>query len=94
APLERKSARQQTRPYRGCQASGMGADTKCRYRTPGPGAYDVRKASRQCLKVAPSSSFGGTLNQIDREKTGPLKVVRDKNYVPGPCSYAIEAENQ
>eukprot|EP00752_Nemacystus_decipiens_P004074 g3729.t1 len=65
-----------------------------KYRTPGPGAYDVRKASSQYLKNAPAVAFGGALNRVDREKTGPLKVLGDKEFVPGPCSYAIEAEQQ
>lgn len=60
----------------------------------GPGAYDVRKASRQCLKSAPVVAFGGSLNKVDRQKTGPLKVLGDKDFVPGPCSYAVEAEEQ
>lgn len=60
----------------------------------GPGAYDVHRASRQCLKAAPSVSFGGLLNKIDRGKTGPLNVVDKKNYVPGPCSYAVAADYQ
>lgn len=39
-------------------------------------------------------AFGGCLNRVDRGKTGPLKVVGDKSFVPGPCSYAVEAEDQ
>ncbi|CAN0391827.1 unnamed protein product, partial [Pylaiella littoralis] len=72
----------------------MGIESKHRYRTPGPGAYDVRKASRQCLKSAPVVAFGGSFNKVDRQKTGPLKVLGEKEFVPGPCSYAIEAEDQ
>lgn len=60
----------------------------------GPGAYNVRKASSQCLKSAPAVTFGGPLNRVDREKTGPLKVLREKEFLPGPCSYAVEAEEQ
>lgn len=60
----------------------------------GPGAYDVRNASSQCLKNAPAVAFGGALNRVDREKTGPLKVLGEKGFVPGPCSYAVEAEQQ
>ena len=60
----------------------------------GPGAYDVRKASSQCLKNAPAVAFGGAFNNVDREKTGPLKVLGEKEFVPGPCSYAVEAEQQ
>ncbi|CAM9991166.1 unnamed protein product, partial [Ectocarpus fasciculatus] len=74
--------------------SNMGVENRNRYRTPGPGAYDVRNASRQCLKSAPAVAFGGSLNRVDREKTGPLKVAEDKGFVPGPCSYAFEAEEQ
>lgn len=39
-------------------------------------------------------TFGGSLNRVDREKTGPLKVLREKDFLPGPCSYAVEAEEQ
>lgn len=60
----------------------------------GPGAYDVRKANGQCLKNAPAISFGGALNRVDREKTGALKMVGEKGFVPGPCAYAVEAEDQ
>lgn len=31
---------------------------------------------------------------VDRQKTGPLKVLGEKEFVPGPCSYAVEAEQQ
>lgn len=78
-----------------CCTCGAAVDCFSPYRLEqGPGAYDVRNASRQCLKSAPAVAFGGSLNRVDREKTGPLKVAEDKGFVPGPCSYAFEAEEQ
>lgn len=39
-------------------------------------------------------AFGGSFNRVDRQKTGPLKVLGEKDFVPGPCSYAVAAEDQ
>lgn len=31
---------------------------------------------------------------MDRQKTGPLKIIENKHFVPGPCFYGVQVEDQ
>lgn len=66
---------------------------KPRYLTPGPGSYDVNAASQVRYFKPRMSSFGNSMCQYDREKTGPL-AASTKNSTPSPDQYGMAAAGQ